>query len=95
MTRWEYAILSNPQSGTDSVGFSRVQEAGIVAEFDRRLGKGLKAGQSHAGFLHLNLRYVSSVVVAGHLGDLGWELVSHAVLTGGHEYWTFKRQVAE
>ena len=30
--------------------------------------------------------------LAGLLGNEGSELVSNSVLTGGHEYWTFKRE---
>ena len=52
----------------------------------------MKAEHSNHGFLHLNLNHTQPVYVAGMLGNEGWEMVSHAVLTGGHEYWTFKRE---
>jgi hypothetical protein len=93
MVTWEYAQILNPDSGTDSVVFSRPQDPGIVSEFSRLLGKGLKAESSKPHFLHLNLNHTSTVVVAGILGNRGWELVSHATLTGGHEYWTFKKAI--
>ena len=91
MTQWEYCQLSNPASGTDAVRFSNQQAATMVSEFSTELGRGLKAENSHQAGLHLNLNHTTSIVVAGLLGNRGWELVSHAVLTGGHEYWTFKR----
>lgn len=89
-TRWEYCQISNPASGTDAVRFSQTQP-GIVQEASGALGRGLKAEYSKPHFLHLNLNHISTVTVAGFLGDRGWELVSHAVLTGAHEYWTFRR----
>ena len=95
MARWEYCILSNPASGTDGVTFSHAQPEGMVAEVSGQLGRGLKAEQSNNGFLHLNLNHTVPVRVAGLLGNARWELVSHAVLTGGHEYWTFKRPLGE
>ena len=63
----------------------------LKCELVAYLGRGLKAEHSNAAFLHVNLNNVLAVVVAGFLGQHGWDLVSHAVLTGGHEYWTFKR----
>ena len=91
--RWEYFLISNPASGTDGVRFSRPQPATVVQEFSTALGKGLKAEHSNAGFLHLNLNHTNTIVVSGLLGDREWEMVTHAVLTGGHEYLTFKRPV--
>ena len=93
VTQWEYCQVSNPASGTDAVRFSKQQAATLVSEFSSALGKGLKAENSYAAGLHLNLNHTSSIVVAGLLGKRGWELVGHSVLTGGHEYWTFKRQL--
>jgi hypothetical protein len=95
MPRWEYCMLSNPASGTDAVTFSHAQPEGMVAEFSGQLGKGLKAERSNNAYLHLNLSHTVPVRVAGLLGMRGWEMVSHAVLTGGHEYWTFKRPLGE
>jgi hypothetical protein len=46
-------------------------------------------------FLHLNLNHTTAVRVAGLLGERGWELATHSTLTGGHEYWTFKRELSE
>ena len=91
MQRWEYCLISNPSSGTDAVRFSRDQSSTIVQEFSAKLAKGLKAEHSNRAFLHLNLGHTNTVVVSGLLGERGWELVTHAVLTGGHEYLTFKR----
>jgi hypothetical protein len=93
LAKWEYCILSNPASGTDAVTFSHGQPEGTVAWFSEQLGRGLKAENSHNSFLHVNLNHTTPVRVAGLLGLAGWELVSHAVLTGGHEYWTFKKAV--
>ena len=95
MARWEYAQVTNPESGTDFIRFSQTQSAEIVQWFSQSLGKGLKAERSNAAFLHLNLNHTTTVFVAGHLGMLGWELVGHSTLTGGHEYWTFKRQLPD
>jgi hypothetical protein len=95
MTRWEYCQISNPGSGTDAVVFSRPQRSTIVADFSALLGRGLKAERSNPGFLHLNLSHTNTVLVAGLLGNEGWEVVSHAVLTGGHEYWSFKRALPD
>ena len=67
------------------------QPPNIVQESFAALARGLKADQSTAGILHLNLNHTNSVRVAGLLGERGWELVTHSVLTGGHEYWTFRR----
>jgi hypothetical protein len=94
VAQWEYCQISNPQSGTDAVVFSRPQPR-IVEQYSTALGRGLKAEHSGPQFLHLNLNHVNAVSVAGTLGFQGWELVSHAVLTGGHEYWTFKRLLQE
>jgi hypothetical protein len=91
MSQWQYCQLSNPGSGKDYVLFSHIQGTNLVEEFSSVLGRGLKAENSNPSYLHLNLNYTSSVIVAGLLGMRGWELVSHAVLTGGHEYWTFKQ----
>jgi hypothetical protein len=88
---WEYCQLSNPERGTDAILFSRPQHEGIIQEFSAALGRGLKAEHSRTNFLHVNLNHTTAVAVAGLLGSHGWELVSHATLTGGHEYWTFKR----
>jgi hypothetical protein len=93
MDRWEYAQISNPASGTDGVAFSHPQPPSIVQEFSAALARGLKAEQSNIGFLHLNLNHTTTVRVAGLLGERGWALVTHSVLTGGHEYWTFRRPV--
>lgn len=94
MTRWEFCQLRNPDRGTDGVYFSHRQHDGFVEAASARLGRGLKAERSDGSFLHLNLNNYSAVGVAGFLGEQGWELVSHAVLTGGHEYWTFRRTLA-
>jgi hypothetical protein len=93
MRRWEYCMISNPQSGTDAVIFSHGQPEGIVQEFSTALGKGLKAEYSRRDFLHLNFGHTHITRVAGLLGERGWEMVAHAALTGGHEYWTFKREI--
>jgi hypothetical protein len=93
MTRWEYCQIVNPDSGTDAVTFSHAQPETIVQEFSTALGRGLKAEQSSNGFLHLNLNHTTSVRVAGLLGERGWELATHSTLSGGHEYWTFKREI--
>lgn len=93
MRRWEYCMVSNPASGNDAVIFSHRQHEGIVQDFSAALGKGLKAENSRLDFLHLNLVHTHTTRVAGLLGERGWELVSHAVLTGGHEYWSFKREL--
>lgn len=95
MPRWEYAMLSNPASGTDAVTFSHTQSPTIVEEFSKALGRGLKAEKSNPNFLHLNLGNTTPVRVAGVLGERGWELAAHSSLTGGHEYWTFKKEIAE
>lgn len=92
--KWEYCQLSNPASGADSVRFSHKQGPQLVPEFSAQLGRGLKAENSHETGLHLNLNHTTPVFVAGLLGSRGWELVGHSVLTGGHEYWTFKRPLA-
>src|SRR5574338_487247 len=93
MATWEFCQLSNPGSGTDSVQFSHQQGATMVDEASKYLGRGLKAKFSNASFLHLNLNRTSAVIVAGMLGGWGWELVTHSTLTGGHEYWTFRREL--
>lgn len=95
MIRWEYAELSNPDSGTDAVRFSHVQRASIVADYKKALDRGLKENQSNNAMLHLNLGHTSTIQVCGLLGHEGWELVSHATLTGGHEYFMFKRQIPD
>jgi hypothetical protein len=95
VARWEYAQVANPESETDFIRFSQPQSADIVQWFSQSLGRGLKAERSDPAFLHLNLNHTTTVHVAGLLGILGWELVSHATLTGGHEYWTFKRQLSD
>jgi hypothetical protein len=90
--QWEYAELSNPASGSDGVIFSHPQRRLIVDEFKGFLAKGLKAENSTNRWLHLNLGHTNVVFVAGLLGNEGWELVSHSTLTGGHEYFMFKRE---
>ncbi len=94
MTKWEYAMLSNPASGDDSVSFSQLQDPTIVQEFGAALGKGLKAERSNAGFLHLNLNHTNVVRVSGLLGERGWEMVGFSTLTGGHMYMMFRRHIA-
>ena len=84
---------SNPATGTDSVQFSQQQDPDIVSRYSTALGRGLKAEMSNRGFLHLNLNHTNVVVVSGLLGAEGWELVTHAALTGGHEYITFRREL--
>ena len=74
--------------------FSRIQPVEFLRAARERLQRGLHARDSRDEFLHLNLNHMNSVTVAGFLGQHGWDLVSHAVLTGGHEYWTFKRLIA-
>lgn len=93
MERWEYAMLSNPASGTDGVSFSHPQPSTIVQEFSAALGKGLKAENSNPSFLHLNLNHTNTTRVSGLLGDRGWELVGFSTLTGGHMYSMFKRRL--
>jgi hypothetical protein len=93
VTHWEYCQISNPASGTDAVTFSHPQRETIVQDFSTALGRGLKADQSNTGFLHLNLNHTNVVRVAGLLGEQGWDLATHSTLTGGHEYWTFKREL--
>jgi hypothetical protein len=93
MTRWQYAMISNPQSGTDAVTFSQAQGADFVREAAEALGKGVKANDSNEVFLHLNLNQTRTVWVSGFLGARGWELVGYSTLTGGHEYWVFKKEV--
>jgi hypothetical protein len=93
MRRWEYCQFANPASGTDAVNFSHQQPQTMVQEFSAALGRGLKAQTSGVWRLHVNLNHASTVQVAGLLGERGWELVGHSVLTGGHEYWTFKREI--
>jgi hypothetical protein len=93
--RWEYAMISNPSSGADGILFSRHQDQSILGEFSAALGRGMKPSSSNTGYIHLNLNHTNTTFVAGLLGERGWELVSHAVLTGGHEYWTFKRVITD
>ncbi len=88
-------MIINPASGTDGVRFSYPQHDNIVKEFSAALGRGLKAEHSNPSFLHLNLGNTTTTFVAGVLGAQGWELVTHSVLTGGHEYFAFKRQLPE
>lgn len=95
MTRWEYAELSNPDSGTDAVAFSNPQRQTIVDDYKGWLQLGLKEKESSNQFLHVNLRHTNVIRICGLLGHDGWELVSHSTLTGGHEYFMFKRQIAE
>lgn len=92
MRKWEYAEISNPASGTDSVTFSHPQRGSLVNDYKALLQRGLKEGQSNNRFLHLNLSHTNTITVAGMLGDEGWEMVSQAALTGGHEYLVFKRE---
>ena len=91
MTSWEFAELSNPHTGKDGIIFSRPQDASVLREFSARLQRGVKAEQSYPQWIHLNLNHTNVVYAAGILGELGWDLVSHACLTGGHEYFMFKR----
>jgi hypothetical protein len=93
MRRWEYAELSNPAGGTDSVAFSHPQRPSLVDDYKAILQRGLKAENSNNRFLHLNLGHTSTITVAGLLGNEGWELVGQAALTGGHEYLMFKREL--
>jgi hypothetical protein len=95
LTRWQYAMISNPQSGTDSVAFSHPQGPGLVKEMSAALGKGLKADDSNEVFLHINLNHTKTVWVSGALGARGWELVGYSTLTGGHEYWVFKKELED
>jgi hypothetical protein len=95
MATWEYCQISNPASGTDAVSFSHKQPQTRVGEISTALGRGLKAEQSNNMFLHLNLNHTTAVRVAGLLGERGWELATHSTLTGGHEYWTFKRELSQ
>jgi len=94
MSRWEYAEISNPSSGTDAVHFSHPQRQTVVNDFKAILGRGLKEGQSNIHWLHLNLGHTNVLYVAGLLGNEGWELVSQSTLTGGHEYLMFKRELS-
>jgi hypothetical protein len=89
----EYARLSNPDGGTDSVQFSHAQRPTLVADFKAILDRGLKAENSNVAFLHLNMRHTNVIRVSGLLGNEGWELVSYATLTKGHEYFVFKREL--
>jgi hypothetical protein len=93
MARWQYAMISNPQSGTDAVTFSHPQGAEFVKEASAALGRGLKANDSNDVFLHLNLNHTRTVWVSGFLGERGWELVGYSTLTGGHEYWVLKKEL--
>ena len=86
-------MLSNPSSGSDGVKFSHPQRATLVDDFKGMLAKGLKAENSNNRWLHVNLGHVGVVHIAGLLGPEGWELVSHSTLTGGHEYFMFKREL--
>ncbi len=95
MKRWEYAMLSNPASGTDGVSFSHPQPATIVQEFSTLLQRGLKEGNSNPSFLHLNLNHTNTTRVSGLLGERGWELVGFSTLTGGHAYAMFKRPLPD
>jgi len=95
MTRWEYAMLSDPDSGTDAITFSHPQGEDLVKEWSGQLTRGLKAENSNRSFLHLNFSHVTRLRVCGMLGDRGWELAGFSTLTGGHAYWMFKRQLAE
>ncbi len=93
MSRREYAMLSNPASGTDGVTYSHVQPDTIVQEFSLALGRGLKAERSNPRFLHVNMSHTNIVTVSGLLGERGWELAGYSTLSGGHEYAMFKRQL--
>ena len=95
MARWEYCQIRNPASGDDAVLFSHQQSQDLVPEFSAALQKGLKAERSTRQFFHLNLNHTNAVSVAGLLGEYGWEIVNHSVLTGGHEYYTFRRALGE
>lgn len=93
MAKWEYAMLSNPSDGSDGVKFSDPQRETLVDDFKGWLAKGLKAENSNNRWLHVNLTHTNVVHIAGLLGHEGWELVSHSTLTGGHEYFVFKREL--
>jgi len=84
-------MLSNPASGTGSVNFTHSQRETLVKDFTAHLGQGLFA-DSTTGYLHLNMGVTNLMTVAGWLGNEGWELVSHTVLPGNFQYFTFKRE---
>jgi hypothetical protein len=92
--RWEYAMMSDPESGDDTVTFSHPQGPQLVPWFSEALQRGLKAERSNERFLHVNLNYTTAGRVCGLLGELGWEMVGFSTLTGGHAYWMFKRPLA-
>jgi hypothetical protein len=93
MARWQYALFSNPQSGNDGVTFSHAQPATIVQEFAAALGRGLKAENSNAGWLHLNLNHTTMIRVAGLLGERGWHMTGFSMLLGGHAFMTFEKEL--
>jgi hypothetical protein len=95
MARWEYAIFSNPASGDDGIRFSHGQKATIVQDAASFFGRGLKAEHSNNLWLHINLNNTKTTNVCGFLGDRGWELAGYSTLTGGHEYFIFKRQLSD
>ena len=92
MANWEYARLSNPESRTDSVQFSHPQRPSIVDDWKRLLDRGLKEHQSNNRWLHVNLNHTNVMAISGILGDEGWELVTYATMSGGHEFFVFQRE---
>lgn len=93
MVRWEYAMLADPESGTDSVAFSLSQGPGLVRGLSTALDRGLKAEHSNDRFLHLNLTHTTPIIVLGPLGDRGWELCAFSTLAGGDAYWMLRRAI--
>lgn len=94
MSRWQYAMFSNPQSGSDGVTFSHPQEPTIVQEFSVALGRGLKAENSNLSWLHVNMGHTNMARIAGLLGERGWRNVGFSTLTGGHAYMLFEKELA-
>ena len=84
-------MMSNPAGGTASVHFTHTQRATLVQDFTAHLGQGLYA-DSTTGYLHLNVAATNLMTVAGWLGNEGWELVSHSVLSDNYQYFAFKRE---
>lgn len=93
MTRYEYALFSNPASGDDGVTFSHAQPPTNVQEFSQALGKGLKAEKSNPFWLHVNVGHTNMAAIAGQLGQRGWRMVGFTALTGGHMYMAFEREL--
>lgn len=94
MQRWEYAMLSDPDTGDDGVLFSHDQGPQFVPHVSKLLGRGLKAERSNGRWLHVNMSHTNPVVILGLLGEMGWELCGFATLPGGHAYWTLKRPLS-